>query len=100
VPIRFTPSSSKFAGEECGGLNFIITDWNQFRSFELGLVVAHALRKQHRDAWDPKSYMRLLANKEVHRRLLAGDDVDSIRRSVKEQTSQFRERRQPFELYE
>src|SRR5690606_17420399 len=52
VPIRFTPTSSKFADESCGGLNFVITNWNAFRSFELGLVVAHALRSQHPDEWD------------------------------------------------
>ena len=54
VPIRFTPTSSKHEGKECGGLNFVITDWDKFRSFELGLGVAHALRKLHRQEWDTK----------------------------------------------
>jgi uncharacterized protein YbbC (DUF1343 family)/CubicO group peptidase (beta-lactamase class C family) len=100
VPIRFTPTSSKFAGEECGGLNFVITDWEDFRSFELGLVVAHALRKLHRDDWEAESYTRLLGNEEVHRRLLEGDDAESILKSLEARLSQFRARRAPFELYE
>ena len=75
VPIRFTPTSSKFAGEECGGLNFVITDWNRFRSFELGMVVAKALRTLHPNDWQTDNYMRLLGNEEVYRRILAGDDV-------------------------
>jgi uncharacterized protein YbbC (DUF1343 family)/CubicO group peptidase (beta-lactamase class C family) len=100
VPIRFTPTSSKHEGQECGGLNFVITDWKRFRSFELGLIVAHALRKLHRDDWDAKPYMRLLGNEEVHRRLIDGDDFASILRSVEDDVSEFRARRRAFELYE
>jgi uncharacterized protein YbbC (DUF1343 family) len=100
VPIRFTPTSSKHEGKECGGLNFVITDWKEFRSFELGLVVAHALRKLHRDDWDTKPYMRLLGNEEVHRRLLDGEDVASILKSLEDELVEFRARRRAFELYE
>jgi uncharacterized protein YbbC (DUF1343 family) len=99
VPIRFTPTSSKFAGEGCGGLNFVITDWNAFRSFELGLVVAHSLRSQHPDEWDTKPYIKLLGNKAVYRRLVAGDEVASILKSVDAETSAFRTHRRPFLLY-
>src|SRR5215217_1652826 len=31
VPVRFTPKASVFKGEECGGVNIIITDRAQFR---------------------------------------------------------------------
>jgi uncharacterized protein YbbC (DUF1343 family) len=99
VPIRFTPTASKFAGESCGGVNFIVTDWNRFRSFELGLVVAHALRQLHPDDWQAKRYLRLLGNEEAYRRVLAGDDVASILKSVERQINEFRTRRKPFELY-
>ena len=99
VPIRFTPTSSKFAGESCGGLNFVITDWKTFRSFELGLVVAHALALQHPDEWDAKPYMKLLGNATIYRRLIAGDELDSILKSADLQTQAFRIRRRPFLLY-
>jgi uncharacterized protein YbbC (DUF1343 family) len=100
VPIRFTPSGSKFENEECGGLHFIITDWNQFRSFELGLVVAHALRKLHPEDWQPEHYMRLLCNKEVYRRIIDGEDVAEILNVVEGQITEFRQRRKPFLLYD
>jgi uncharacterized protein YbbC (DUF1343 family) len=100
VPVRFTPTASKFEGEECGGLHFIIIDWDRFRSFELGLVVAHALRKLHPDDWQTDHYMRLLGNKEVYRRIIDGDDVRTILKYVDEQVMEFRKRRRPFLLYE
>ena len=31
VPLRFTPESSKFAGEECGGINILVTDRGALR---------------------------------------------------------------------
>jgi uncharacterized protein YbbC (DUF1343 family) len=100
VPVRFTPTSSKFAGQQCGGLHFIITDWNAFRSYELGLVMAHALRKLHAHDWQPESYMRLLGNKQAYDRLLAGGDMAEILKFVEDQVSEFRKRRKAFELYD
>jgi uncharacterized protein YbbC (DUF1343 family) len=100
VPIRFTPTASKFQGEECRGLHFVITDWNRFRSFELGLVVAHALRKLHPDDWQHEHYMRLLGNQEVYRRLIEGSDVADILKFVDGQVTEFHQRRKPFLLYE
>jgi SSS family transporter len=99
VPIRFTPTSSKFAGESCGGLNFVITDWNAFRSFDLGMVVAQALRSLYPNEWETKPYMKLLGSTNVYRRLTAGEDVSTILESVDEQVQEFRVRRAPFMLY-
>ena len=44
LPMRFTPTDSKFKGQECRGLSFVITDWKEFKSFEFGLTIAHSLR--------------------------------------------------------
>jgi uncharacterized protein YbbC (DUF1343 family) len=99
VPVRFTPTASKFAGEECGGVSFIITDWNEFRSVDLGLVVAHALRTLHRDEWQTKEYMKLLRNKAVFDRLLAGDAAAEIVKSIEPELAKFLERRRQYELY-
>jgi uncharacterized protein YbbC (DUF1343 family) len=100
VPLRFTPNASKFAGEECGGLSFIITDWNSFRSFDLGLTIATALRELHRDQWQPERWMVLLGNQEVYDRVMKGDEPADILKMIDEQTKQFRERRKRFHLYE
>ncbi len=99
VPLRFTPTSSRFAGETCGGLSFIVTDWEMFRSFEFGLIVARALRELHPDDWEPERWMRLMGNEDVYRRTLAGDDVADILQSIEEDLAEFHERRQAFELY-
>jgi uncharacterized protein YbbC (DUF1343 family)/CubicO group peptidase (beta-lactamase class C family) len=100
VPIRFTPSSSKFEGEECGGIHFLITDWREFRSFQLGLIVAKALRTLHHDDWQTDRYMRLLGNEAVYNHVLAGEDVAEIIEFATKQSRAFRDRRKPYLLYE
>jgi uncharacterized protein YbbC (DUF1343 family)/CubicO group peptidase (beta-lactamase class C family) len=44
-PIRFTPTASVHANEECGGLRFTITDRGALRSVEVGLRVGAALAR-------------------------------------------------------
>jgi uncharacterized protein YbbC (DUF1343 family) len=99
LPVRFTPNASKFAKEECRGLSFIITDWNAFRSFDLGLTIASALHKLHPDEWEPKRWMRLLGNQEVYDRVMKGDDVAEILADIDKDLAEFRERKKKFELY-
>jgi uncharacterized protein YbbC (DUF1343 family) len=100
IPVRFRPNASKFANEECRGLSFIITDWNAFRSFDLGLTIASALRKLHPDEWEPKRWMRLLGNQEVYDRVMKGDDVAEILADVDEDLAIFRERKKEYQVYE
>lgn len=100
LPVRFTPTSSKFPKEECGGLSIVITDWNQFRSFDLGLAIASAMHSLHPDKWEPKNWMKLLGNKDVYDRVLAGDDAAQILADIDKDLAKFRERKRKYELYE
>ena len=95
---RPTPANSP--SEECGGLNFIITDWDAVPLVRPGPDVASALRKLHRDEWEPERWMRLLGNQEVYDRVWPATMWRRFSTSINEQTSKFRERRKQFELYE
>ena len=44
-PIRFTPASSVYAGQACGGVSFIVTDREALRPTRLGVEVASALAR-------------------------------------------------------
>ena len=45
LPIKFTPTDSKFKGQECHGLSIMITDLKAFKPFEFGLTIMHALHQ-------------------------------------------------------
>src|SRR6266478_93283 len=62
IPVRFSPSSSVYKNEECGGINLVITNRAQFRSVLTGLEIAVALHSLFPADWKVDSYSRLLVN--------------------------------------
>ena len=99
VPVRFTPDSSKYAGESCGGLNFIITNRATFRPVHTGLQIARQLRLQYPQAWKAESYDRLLRNKSVLDAILAGKPMAEIESIYRAKLQEFLSRRSGFLLY-
>ena len=99
VPIRFTPDSSKFSGELCGGVNIVITDRASFRSVRTGLVIAHALVRLYPEDWQPKLAQRLLCDQPVLDALLAGASIDQIQACYQTELDDFCKRRAKYLLY-
>ena len=62
MPIEFTPTSSKFANQKCGGVNIVITDRARFEPLRTGFEIAAQLRRLYPDDWEAKGYDRLLGN--------------------------------------
>jgi uncharacterized protein YbbC (DUF1343 family)/CubicO group peptidase (beta-lactamase class C family) len=100
VPIRFTPTTSVFKNEECGGINIVITDRARFQSVFTGLEIAVALHSLFSADWKVDSYLRLLANADVLSRLKSGESAAEITNSLKTSLDQFRTRRSKFLLYQ
>jgi uncharacterized protein YbbC (DUF1343 family) len=99
IPIRFTPQSSKFSGEACGGVNILITNRSLFDPLRTGLEIATALRRLYPGSWDVAGYARLLGNDEVLAQVKAGKSAREIERSWKRQLDEFRTRRAKYLLY-
>jgi uncharacterized protein YbbC (DUF1343 family)/CubicO group peptidase (beta-lactamase class C family) len=99
LPVRFTPTDSKFKGQECRGLSIFITDLKEFKAFEFGLVVMHALHKLYPTTWEPQRLLKLLGSKTVYKQLTDGEDVAAIMKTVERDVEQFQERRKEFLLY-
>jgi uncharacterized protein YbbC (DUF1343 family) len=72
-PLRFRPSSSRFAGELCEGVFFIVTDRDAVRPVRLGLEVAAALHRLYGDQFDLDAVARLLGSRDTLARIRAGD---------------------------
>ena len=100
VPVRFTPSTSVFKGEECGGVNVIVTDRSRFRPVVSGIEIAVALRKLYPSEWKVESYLRLLVNKDVLERLKRGDSANDIARSWSAALDEFRAARAKVLIYQ
>jgi uncharacterized protein YbbC (DUF1343 family)/CubicO group peptidase (beta-lactamase class C family) len=99
VPVRFTPRASVFQGEECGGVNLVITDRAQLRPVYAGLEIAAALRRLHPDDWQIEKYGRLLANADTLERLKRGESPEQIAQSWQPGLEEFRRARARALIY-
>jgi uncharacterized protein YbbC (DUF1343 family) len=100
VPVRFTPNSSVFKNEECGGVNIVITDRSRFQSVRTGIEIAVALHSLFPTYWKVDGYSHLLVNADALDRLKRGDSADEITRSWATALENFRRARASVLLYD
>jgi uncharacterized protein YbbC (DUF1343 family)/CubicO group peptidase (beta-lactamase class C family) len=99
VPVRFTPRASVYKGEECGGVNLVVTNRALFKPVRAGLEIAVALRRLYPQEWKVDDLMRLLANADTLERVKRGDEPASIAASWQARLEEFRRARSQVLLY-
>jgi len=99
VPVRFTPKASVYKGEECGGVNLIVTDRAVFRPVRLGIELAVALRRFYPSEWKVDDSLRLLANADTLARIRSGASPEEVMRSWQAGLDEFKNARAKFLIY-
>ena len=99
VPVRFTPKSSVFKDEQCGGVNIIVTDRVAFRPLLTGIEMALALRHLYANDWQVDKYLRLLVNADTLERIKRGESAREIMASWNSSLQEFRRARAEILLY-
>ena len=100
VPIRFTPSSSRYANISCGGVNIVITDRSRFRAVSVGIQLMCALRRLYDEHWETTHINRLLANQQVSEAILSGETAEVVESLWLQSLQDFEKRRQTVLLYD
>ena len=99
LPIYFTPKERQHAGQRCGGVQVVITNWAEFDPLRLGLTVAAQLRSQYPKDWQPEGLLRLLCDRATYQQILAGKPVDEIIAGWNEELAEFQQVRSRYLLY-
>jgi uncharacterized protein YbbC (DUF1343 family) len=99
VPLRFTPKTSVFKDEQCGGVNIIVTDRVAFRPLLTGIEMALALRSMYPNNWKIDGYLRLLVNADTLERIKRGESAREIVASWNTALQDFRRARAEILLY-
>ena len=99
VPIEFTPRASKFANQQCHGINMVITNRANVRPVQVGLTIAHTLRNLHPERWETRNFNRLLGNDQVYQALVQGETLQEILAMAQSGIHEFLARRENFLLY-
>jgi len=98
-PVRFTPSSSKYAGQACQGVFLIVTDRAALRPVRLGVEIAAMLHKMYAASFELDAAERLFGSREGIARIRAGDDPAAIAASWSVAEARWRLMRAPYLLY-
>jgi uncharacterized protein YbbC (DUF1343 family)/CubicO group peptidase (beta-lactamase class C family) len=98
-PVRFTPSSSKFANEECGGVFMIVTDRAAIRPVRVGVEIATTLNKLYGSKFELEAAERLFGSKEGLARIRAGADPADIVNTWAASEARWRLMRNRYLLY-
>lgn len=108
-PHLFKPTTSKWAGHYCGGVQAHVMQPAHWQPIETWLHVINAVRQQYPDdfQWLPPyseggkmPFDRLIGSDTVRLALEAGQPVEEIAHNWEQLAEAFRESRRPFLLYE
>jgi len=77
-PVRYTPTASPFAGQECQGVFIVVTDRAAVRPVRVGLEIASALQKLLPSDFKVDSALRLFGSADGLARIKAGEDPAAI----------------------
>ena len=99
TPVTFTPASSKYAGEVCGGVRIAVTDRDALDPLRIGITLAWALRRVHPEQFKFAGFARLLAEPTAFAALDAGAYPEAVIGGWQPELAAFRERRRTFLRY-
>ena len=99
-PVEFVPDSSRFVGELCHGVFFVVTDREALRPVRVGLEVAAALHRLHGDQFDLDSLNRLFGSRSTVGQIRAGVATSEIATGWEVGVADWRRLTGPYLLYE
>ena len=99
IPVRFTPQASVFKGEDCGGVQIILTNRESFSALDLGMVLASTLQRLHPGELKIERLAKLLAHPATLEAIRAGKTLSEIKALWAKDRERFRPRRESCLLY-
>jgi uncharacterized protein YbbC (DUF1343 family) len=98
-PVRFTPTSSKYANEECQGVFMVVTDRVALRPVRVGAEIAAALGKLYGAKYEIDAAARLFGSAANLASLKSGSDPGTIAASWGQAEARWRLMRAKYLIY-
>jgi uncharacterized protein YbbC (DUF1343 family) len=99
IPVQFTPSSSIYANQRCGGVDIVITDRNALDAPELGIEVASVLQRMYPTHFKMTSLNTLMLNSATYDAISAGQDPRRIAARWQDAIEKFQTLRMKYLAY-
>jgi uncharacterized protein YbbC (DUF1343 family)/CubicO group peptidase (beta-lactamase class C family) len=99
IPISFTPNSSVYANQLCGGVNIVVTDRNALDAPELGLEIASALQSLYPNQYKIAGLDTLMRNRASLDAIAKGEDPRRVAEQWQDEIEQFEAIRSKYLIY-
>jgi len=99
LPLFFTPTSSTYQGQLCGGVNLLLTDRKTFQPVLTGLTLISTLHRLYGDKFETEKTMRLLGNQQALNALKRGETPARILKAAAPALREFLTKRQKALIY-
>ncbi|HEX3716427.1 MAG TPA: exo-beta-N-acetylmuramidase NamZ domain-containing protein [Verrucomicrobiae bacterium] len=99
VPVRFTPTDSKFKNESCGGVNIILTDREKCQVVDIAVTAAKILNRWYPDQFGVTNMSRLLGDESTLQAIEDDKPLSEIKAMWSTNVEAFKARRQNYLLY-
>jgi uncharacterized protein YbbC (DUF1343 family) len=98
-PVTFTPTTSKYAKEECEGVFMVVTNRSALPAVRVGIEIASALSSLYGDKYEPNNMWRLIGSESIVARIRQGEDPAAIAASFSADEARWRQLRAKHLLY-
>lgn len=99
-PTRFTPMSSIYKNEDCGGVKLIVTNRDKVNPIDVGLALGRAIQADYPRTFTLSSKGNtLLRHPETHELWVKGGSIRAMRKTWDKSLKQFKKRRVNYLIY-
>jgi uncharacterized protein YbbC (DUF1343 family)/CubicO group peptidase (beta-lactamase class C family) len=99
VPVRFTPTTSVYKGQNCGGVFLMLTDRRSCKVVDVGITMALTLQKLYPGDFKLDKISHLLLHPATLEAIKSGKSLAEIRAGWQADLQAFQSRRAKFLLY-
>ena len=100
TPVRFTPATSVFKNEACGGVRIAITDRGALRPAQIGIAITCTLQRLYPGSFALDKVNTLLNRSASIQAIRSGASWTKITEAWRDEAANFTERRKAFLRYE
>jgi len=100
-PVRFTPSSSKYKGQECNGVRILVSDRDRIEPYFSGIRIINEIYRMYseRFEWRTSHFDRLCGTSKVRNAIINDSSLDALRNNWRKELESFLKIRAGYLIY-
>jgi len=101
TPARFTPTSSKYQGQQCSGVSIVISDRDRLEPYYSGIQIVSEIRRMYPNdfQWKTSHFDRLCGTSKIRNAITSGASLSELRNQWQPELQAFRKTRDKYLIY-